>query len=379
MLFLVFAILLLGIPIVGALRYWLHAREARVWAALETTALVIGECLPLVDGLNAAARAERGRFRRQLESFSHQLAFGRSVAGAFRLTWPNCPAEVSGALLAGEAGGTLPTALRQVVAAQRRRRAGSDHWTAAKIYLTLMLIGVPSLFAFLFRFVVPRMWLIFYDFDVPRPGLLGMLSRIASFVSTMPLLLPGISLLVLALLVQTWVARYFLVRAPDRFQPFARLTDSLAWMLPPLRRFAWIRASERQLPILAAAVRAGYDLPDAADHASHADANWFARQRLVRWAAAIRGGAPPAVAAHSVGLPKPWREALCAADPNELAAALDYLHGYYASLSAHWARMLASALLPALVLTLGIVVGTVVVALFVPVVSINAAIAESIY
>lgn len=368
--FYLFAPLTLGIEFIAAWIYvWLRWRQLRTNAVTNALSLLVGQNLPLVEGLRAMARGERGATRGILEDIATRLSFGDSLTTAVRESHPTVPGDVLGAIQAGEAAGTLPTTLRGIDQRVRERTFRGMGVTPSFVYVALLAMFLVVHVFIIVTFLVPKFRDIFADFGVrelpwPTEMLVSVVGNLTSNLGPLTWLVWLAIPLVLGIIV---LGRYFIVRVPDRVQPLFRVLDAFSWFCPGLRRVAQTRALARQFPILTASIRAGHDLPAAALHAARTDANWFARRRLERWSKLMTDGMTPAEAARQAKLPAPLcRVAATSRSPDELVAGFSYLASYYQRLAFHWERVAAACITPVLVLAASVVVGIVVIALYLP-------------
>jgi type II secretory pathway component PulF len=381
--FYLFAPLTLGVEFIAAWIYvWLRWRRLRTNAVTNSLSLLVGQNLPLVEGLRAVAHGERGATSSILKDIATRLSFGESVATAVRGAHPTIPGDVLGAIQAGEAAGTLPTVLRGIDQRVRERTIRSMGATPSLIYVVLLAMFLILHVFVITTFLVPKFRDIFADFGVRE--LPWATEILVSFAGNLRGDLGGLWwllwLAVLTVIGQIVIGRYFIVRVPDRVQPLFRVMDALFWYFPGARRIAQTRALARQLPLLTASVRAGHDLPAAALHAACTDANWFARRRLLRWSKLMLEGMTPAEAARQVNLPGPLRRfAATSRSSDELLAELSYLAAYYERLMFHWERIAAACVTPVLVLTVSVVVGLVVISLYLPMRSLLNAVMAEVY
>lgn len=368
--FYLFAPLTLLIEAAAACFYvWLRWRKLRTNTVTNALSLVVGQNLPLVEGLLAMAQGERGASRRILETIAGHLALGNPVSVAVREAHRTIPGEVLGAIQAGEEAGTLPTVLRNIDQAVRQESVRSAGTTPSVVYITLLAMLLIVHVMLVTTFLVPKFRDIFADFGVRRlPWATEFLMSLAAPMSGAVGPIGWLVWLMIPVVVAAiLIGRYFIVREPDRVQPLFRVLDALCWYCPGLRQMAQTRALSRQLPILTASVRAGHDLPAAATHAAATDANHFARSRLERWAQLMTTGVPAAEAAQQAKLPWPFRRlAGPSRSQEEMLSELSYLSSYYERLAFHWQRIVTACVTPILVMIASAGVGFVVIALYLP-------------
>lgn len=362
-------LLLVAVLTVGWIYVWLRWRRLRTSAVTNALRLIVGQNLPLVDGLGAMAAGERGATKRILKEIAARLAAGESVSAAVREAHPAVAGDVLGAIQAGEEAGTLPTVLRNIDRRECDLAVRNVGVTTTTAYVSLLSILVLAELILIVVFLVPKFRDIFADFGVR--DLPWQTEALGSFVDAITVRYAPLGWLVwlvpILLLAQIAIGRHFLIRVPDRFQPLFRFVDACGWYCPGLRRLLQTRALARQLPLLVTSVRAGHGLAAAALHASRTDANWFARRRMAQWSERMTAGATPGDAARKAGLTAPLcRVVSLSRSQDELIAELGYLAAYYERLTHHWERIVAGIVAPLLVLLLSLVVGFVVVALYQP-------------
>lgn len=360
----------------GLLAAWLRVRAARVREVVQMLAGIVGQNLPLVPALRAAAAQESRTLARIYREIAAGLLSGDDLHAALRTALPSCPGEVAGAVRAGEAGGTLPAVLRRLAADARREPRPGEALRPAVPYLLAMLLVLPVMVLFLASVVMPKYREIMWDFGLEMPPLSQRVLGLTDWPGSVWLLVVLAAPLAGLCIVQAALGRHFLPRSADRFQPLYAAWDVLVWHLPLARQVASQRALARQLPVLQVAVRAGQPLPEAARQAGHVAANLFARRRLRRWAELLAAGHDPVDAARRTGLPAPVRQVLAAAQRGaDLGSGLQFAADYYRALGAHWEHVLTSAVAPLIVLVWGALAGALIVAVILPLVGIlNAAI-----
>lgn len=379
MIVIVYLFVMFVLAVGAAVSIFLRGRTLRIRGLVHMLALLVGQNIPLVAGLRAAAAHEPRRMRRIYARLADHLENGVTLSAAVAAVEPACPGSVYGALRAAETSGTLPTVLREIAADQRRRHTTPRLASPAVPYLLLLML-IPVYIVAFGLFVGPKFRDIFKDFGAPLPPLTDALMSTSAAAASNPVGI-GVALAAIVLLMlQYLLGRHLARRLPDRRQGLAEVFDALAWWLPGLRQLAETSAWAAALPLLEAAIRAGHDLPHAARAAACADANLFARRRLRAWADAIEAGeAPPAAAARRLGMSSKVVSAVAAGGAREVfAAALGYLAVYYASVRDHRARVLAEALTPVVVLIVGAVALVAALGMILPIRALTEAVMETI-
>lgn len=383
-------LLLFFLPLFVLLAYWplllalyihtrLVLRREHVNWLLRTLAAILSRNLPLVPSIRAAAQEERGVFHRRMLEMADLLKEGYALATAIRISFPIVPGDVTGAIDGAERAGVLPSVLQHLARrASNDRSAGSSGIWFLVLWTAIMSVLLSTFICQFALFILPNHQSILSDFGLPLPSysrnvfwpfLYGRISPFSIFILAAPVIL----------VFQVLYRLYNHMRRPDRIELFAWIADTLAWF-SPLRRYSNMVALARQIPLIQMALEAGNDLPAALRSAVYVDANWYARRRLLRFAAAIESGVDPSDAARRCHMPGPFRLALQRGRAGgDLGAALEYLSGYYDSLRVHWERVLASILMPLVTLLVGLAVFAVVYAVLLPLLNIFNFIIESVY
>lgn len=373
-------VLLLAIVVCGGFGAWLRIRRLRGRAVVQTLASIVTQNLPLPACLRAAAQGESRGLRKIYTRLALRLEIGDDLATALRVSMLACPGDIIGAVQAAQHGGTLPSVLQSLAHEARREL---DEPTVRRVpwwYPLLLLFIVAGVLVFAHVRVLPTYREIFADFGIQLPAITVTVLGTGPSGNTLLPWLAALAFVAALILLQVSVGRHFLPRVPERFQALYGVWDTLLWSLPITRWVARNRALARQLPVMQAAIRAGHDLGAAARQAACVDANFHARRRLLRWAAALETGADPLQSARRLGFPGPVLQALTASGQGgDLAVRLAYLAAYYQALRTHWEQMLISTLTPLLVAVWAIGVGYIVVALFLPLIAILNGTLASIY
>jgi type IV pilus assembly protein PilC len=112
--------------------------------------------LPILSALDLLARRQKqDHFRAQLEDVAQRVRNGESISGAFEAQG-SYPAVYTTTLLAGERSGNLEEVLQRYLDFQRVSLTFRKKLTASLIYPAVLIVMVVLLFIFLITFVVPR-------------------------------------------------------------------------------------------------------------------------------------------------------------------------------------------------------------------------------
>jgi type IV pilus assembly protein PilC len=112
--------------------------------------------LPILSALDLLARRQKqANFRAQLEDVAQRVRNGDSISAAFEAQG-NYPVVYTTTLLAGERSGNLEEVLQRYLDFQRVSLTFRKKLTASLIYPAVLIVMVTLLFIFLITFVVPR-------------------------------------------------------------------------------------------------------------------------------------------------------------------------------------------------------------------------------
>ncbi|MEP0844315.1 MAG: type II secretion system F family protein [Phycisphaerae bacterium] len=343
-------------------------------AVIGHVAGIIRQKLPLEQALFVAAQSEPGPAAGYLHAIAVHMSTGASLSQAIRLGWPRCPSIVLSLIMAGERAGQLPLAVEQ---AERyldqlaRRRARVD--TPVTPYMIVVTAFTCLVTAGLMVVIVPKFKEIFQDYQTALPAMTVAYINMSRFLVEEPFMPFGWVVLGVAAIAGVYL--WFRPRRVPEPHFMSRVADWFRWCTPGLHKLEWARGMAIAMSVIRMGLRAGMDLPPAARLAAEMDVNHQLRRRLRRFAQLISEGEELRLAAHQTGLGQVAGIALasgrrCADADTALTYATDYHNAVF---SRAWI-ILGRLIWPVTTLALGVMVGFVVLAMFLPLVTlINAA------
>jgi type IV pilus assembly protein PilC len=127
--------------------------------------------LPILGSLELLARRQKQpEFRAQLEDVASRVKTGESISAAFEAQG-GFPVVYTTTLLAGERSGNLEEVLQRFVDFQRVSLTFRKKLTASLIYPAVLIVMVFALFVFLITFVVPRFSELYEQLGTKLPSL----------------------------------------------------------------------------------------------------------------------------------------------------------------------------------------------------------------
>ena len=366
--------LLLLLVLIGALMAALRRRRAHAVLAYLEQAVRLN--LPLPAMLRAAERSERGGVARAVRRLRVELEGGQSVHDALVSALPGAPPRAIGLVGAAERSGRLPQALERLGHEAVTRFAGRP---GAELFLrwyppTLALV-MGLIITCVYVFVIPKYMAIFQDFklELPRPTIL--LIRTWEYAAA-----PLVIVVVVATLlyVGRLVTAIFLPRSTG-VGPFRWIIDRMAWGAPAVAGLTRWRALADMCHVMADALEAGHTFERALTEASRSGTNDVLAERLGVWSDHARAGLSAAEGARRAGMPPLIVGLLRTASGADHVDLLRFLARYYDGRFARSAVVLQAALVPALTIAMGAVVGAVVFCLFLPLIGLVDSLNETIW
>jgi len=333
-------------------------------------AAVTSQSLPLAGGLMLAGQSEPGKAGVVLRRIARLLAAGLPLGEALRYGYPSCPGMVASVVQAGELAGRLPAVLRMLesdlVERARQRHRAAPFGVPYAIFLLFFLIVIETGVMVL---IVPKFEEIFRDFRTNLPGLTRAFIDAARFCAN-----TGIgALLILAFVLGALSALYWVFR-PRRFDDphrASQVADYIRWCTPGLRRLERANGLAVIASLLKLFVGAGMGLDRAARLAAEADVNAVLRDRMRDFVQLLESGTPPPDAAERAGLGPVMTTALRAGRHGDrLDASLQFVADYYRAVVSRLWIVIRSVAWPVMTLCMASLIGSFIVALFLPLISL---------
>jgi len=369
-------VVLICLLIIGLGVLYLFFRLITAWDRRRATErIVIGQIntvirqnLSLPTALAIAAESESGVARVCLRHISKLLGQGLQLSEALRLGYPNCSAFLVSLISAGEKAGQLPLALSQVeqYLTDRDRiktRVGTIVWPYAIIVLTAATVVTAALMVT----VIPKYKYIFKDFDAELPTLLNTIVNFADEFAALLWIVFGLILAALCLGIY-WSLR---PRRLGNLTFVSRFGDSLRWYCPGMHSLVFGGGMSAMLQTMRFGVRSGIGLEGSARLAADIDVNCHLRPRMLRFAELLSRGVNVRVASDKAGLGDLTGVALSnGRRSNDMDSALRYASDYYYAIVSRGWMLLRNMVWPVWVLILATIVGTIVYAMFEPLVAL---------
>jgi len=306
--------------------------------------------LPLPQMLLAAEASERGTLAIKIHQLLARLETGEGIANAVSKAVPGTSVRTLGLLGAAERIGQVGAELNRLVREQQKppERSVAER-SLIRCYPLFMAMAVTCILGMLMVFVVPKFQQILRDFRTPVPPITQAVINAVYLLGSNTWLQLAIELTAAAAIIQSMRLRVGLRK------PAIRFTTS--------RHYADV------CHVIAESLEAGLPLDSAMRSAGELAISVSLRQRLRRWADGIEQGAPVAQAAGDAGIPGLIAGLTNTSDTASAAEAFTFLSRYYAAKFSRLMTALHAAVVPAMVLFFGVIVATIALAMFMPLIT----------
>ncbi len=330
-------------------------RESQQYALLWLLTVAAERSMPLAPVVEAFAREQRGSIGRRARRLAEMLGAGVPLPEALQRVGDLLPRRAQSIIRVGCDSGALALALRQAAASQDSQRPMWAAVVGRVFYLTFVLIFEFLLLVFVMLKIVPAFQKIFADFGTDLPPMTHVLIDVSVLYTGYWYLFP-IPLLLILLLVYA-AARYW---------------GWTQWDLPGMRRLVRRLDSAQVLGSLAIVARQQRPLGEGIHCLAESYFRPDIRQRLRRTEADIRAGDDWGESLHRRGLIQPADLAVLQAAQRvgNLPWALREMADSTRRRLAYRVGAITQAVFPVLVILMGVSVMFVVVALFLPLVSL---------
>lgn len=317
--------------------------------------------MPIEQGLRLIAQDMRsGRMADTIRDLASEMERGTSLEQAFDKFQDRFPPLYSKLVGAGVTSGNLPGMLfnlgRHMELIERLRAA---LWRAAAYPITI-LIGVVVVLYFVTQHILPKFDAIFRDFGTKLPALTEWLMMLPAAA---PYIFGTLAVIVIAL-----ILGYFILKSMglDRI-----VIERIVFPLPligPILRFNLLA---RWCDAVAMAIAAGLDLPRAVQLAGDAVASPTLRKDGDQLIATLQSGQPISTMTRGRILPATAIAAMSlASQQSDLGSAMNTLSEMYQQQAQLRLSLLPALLTPALLLIVATTIGAIVIAMFLPMISL---------
>ena len=327
-------------------------------------ATLIDSGLPLLRGLNVLAKQERDTV---LRNTINKLADGVQGGSTFSESLAQHPLIFNhlyvNMVKAGEVGGVLELALRRLAEFQEKAQKIKNKVVAAMVYPIIVMTMAIAILAFLLVFIVPKFEVIFHEMlgDKPLPAITLFVIGVSNFVKNHGLVLLG--LLIAAVAAYKLIARTRAGRSIiDRFKLRVPLFGDL------IRKTAISRFSRT----LGTLVTSGVPILQALNITRETAGNMVIAGAISQVHDSVKEGESIVQPLEASGAFPPMAISMIdvGEETGQLPEMLLKIADVYDDETDNSVAALTSMLEPIMIVFLALVVGTIVIALFMPLISI---------
>ena len=327
-------------------------------------ATLIDSGLPLLRGLNVLAKQERDTV---LRNTINKLADGVQGGSTFSESLAQHPLIFNhlyvNMVKAGEVGGVLELVLRRLAEFQEKAQKIKNKVVAAMVYPIIVMTMAIAIMAFLLVFIVPKFEAIFHDMlgDKPLPTVTLFVIGVSNFVKNHGLVL--LSLLIAAVAAYKLIARTRAGRSIiDRFKLRVPLFGDL------IRKTAISRFSRT----LGTLVTSGVPILQALNITRETAGNMVIAGAISQVHDSVKEGESIVQPLEASGAFPPMAISMIdvGEETGQLPEMLLKIADVYDDETDNSVAALTSMLEPIMIVFLALVVGTIVIALFMPLISI---------
>jgi len=325
---------------------------------------MIGAGLPLTDALAILQIQVSPNLQVKVADILRSIEGGSTFADALTKHQDTFSRVYIALVRAGEAAGVLDTILIRLADTLEKQREFREKTKGAMIYPVIVLIGMLLVATVMMIFVLPKLTLMYKDFDIKLPFLTQALISISDFMVNF--------WYILGLLIAGGVYTFNWWR---NTKMGAYQWDGLVFKLPifgKIKSMVLMAEFSRTLALLASA---GVSLVEALGIVKEVADSEIMRRALGEIAKDVEKGNPLAIslAKHPVFPMIVSQMTSVGEQTGKLDEILTRVAGYFENESEHAIKNLSTAMEPIIMLLLGVGVGLLVVAIIVPIYNLTSA------
>lgn len=325
---------------------------------------MIGAGLPLTDALSILQVQVPTALQSKVADILRSIEGGSSFGDALAHHTETFSRVYISLVRAGEAAGVLDTILTRLADTLEKQREFREKTKGALIYPVIVVIGMVIVAAVMMIFVLPKLTLMYQDFNVTLPLVTRILIGTSTFMSRYWYIM------LLAIMGSSYVLTAW------RKTPVGSLQiDAIQLKLPifgKIKSMVLMAEFSRTLALLASA---GVSLVEALAIVREVADSEVLRRALLEVGKDVEKGNPLAIslARHPVFPMIVSQMASVGEQTGKLDEILNRVAGYFESESEHAIKNLSTAMEPIIMVVLGVGVGFLIVAIIVPIYNLTSA------
>jgi type IV pilus assembly protein PilC len=325
---------------------------------------MIGAGLPLTDALAILQIQVPPALQSKIADVLRSIEGGSTLANALVLHKDTFSRVYISLVRAGEAAGVLDTILMRLADTLEKQREFREKTKGALIYPVIVLIGMLLVSAVMMIFVLPKLTVMYEDFNVELPVITKGLIAVSTFMSQ--------SWYVMAMMI---AAGLYAFNKWRKTKVGAYQWDVILLKLPifgKIKSMVLMAEFSRTLALLASA---GVSLVESLEIVTEVADSEVMRKALAEVTKDVEKGNPLAtsLAKHTVFPMIVSQMTAVGEQTGKLDEILNRVAGYFENESEHAIKNLSTAMEPIIMVVLGVGVGFLIVAIVVPIYNLTSA------
>lgn len=325
---------------------------------------MIGAGLPLTDALAILQIQVPPALQSKVADILRSIEGGSTFANALLHHEDTFSRVYISLVRAGEAAGVLDTILMRLADTLEKQREFREKTKGALIYPVIVLIGMLLVSAVMMIFVLPKLTVMYQDFNVKLPFITQVLITVSTFMSK------SWYVMALAIMGGLYVFKKWKQTKAGAFQ-----FDAILLKLPifgKIKSMVLMAEFSRTLALLASA---GVSLVESLEIVKEVADSEVMRRALGEVAKDVEKGNPLAtsLAKHPVFPMIVSQMTSVGEQTGKLDEILNRVAGYFENESEHAIKNLSTAMEPIIMVVLGVGVGFLIVAIVVPIYNLTSA------
>jgi type IV pilus assembly protein PilC len=361
--------LLFVLIVVGVVRSKRTLRYSMAMDILSAIGMSMRQSLSLPMALTAAAEGQNRRQARIFRDITSCLVQGLPLSESLRRGYPKCPPELLASIAAAEQMNQLPRIIETLQSDMAEKvndynRVRPVHpWYPLLVFVVAFFVIVSMAV-----FIVPTFSEVLSDMSDGKAQLPASTQYILEFAKYLTGR-KGLNAFFVTLPLAVFIIYVFTMgfrrRKSQHVKRLTRLEDWVKWHLPVVHWFERIYSQLQLTELLIVGLNAGYPVNITLRNAQSLDVNHCFRQRIENWLARIEQGENIGLAAVKAGFDKTLAWAFDdTVNKGNTPLILESLEEVYRSRYSYRLNILNSVGCPLMVLSIGLMVGWVVYALF---------------
>jgi type II secretory pathway component PulF len=326
--------------------------------------------LPLPMALESAAAGRKDKESQILQRIREWLLQGYTLSESMKRGYPKCPSRAIAMITAGEQIDQLPLAINAIetdinTKTSERTKIKPVH----PIYPVIVISFTIFILLSMMTYVFPQFKAVLEEMvgESELPAVTRLLIEIVHFGREYWLLIWVVFTLTVLFVIPASIYLKFRLRRPEKPYLTSRIGDFFKWHLPILHWFERNYSMVQVIEYLRLSLNSGFTINKSIDNTLALDVNNCFKKRLKKWLEKVERGdnVADAIRKSKLGSALAWAfdEQI---NQGNTPAVLETLESWYRSNYSYGVNLARFIIWPCIILTMGIIVGFVVLGIFSP-------------